>query len=569
MSRRGICTFCLAMAVALGLPCFVLAQPELLTWDELITLYQQETPPPALAAKLHTLLTTPFVSNAASESGRLPLKPSVPALGPFLRVVQWNIERGIEFDAVRLAFSDPAGFIALMEDKGVKTSDHNLARIREEIGVLKDADVIVLNEVDWGLNRTRFRNVAKELAEALNMNYAWGAEFVEVDPITMGIDQHLVIQEVEETYKDRAQEKQDIVNYIRGVMKPDPARYKGLHGSAILSRYPLSNVRLIPFQFQGHDWYRDEKKRPGPLAKGEGKASMAVFREQFIRQVRRGGRMMLIADITDSAIPTGTATIVATHLEDETTPKNRRRQLDELLDHLRTDPHPVILAGDMNTSDQDGAPMTVGRLFTEHFGSAKWWAGEGVAEAVSYTTPFGLFYEATVGSTGFARKLEDPTERDIPIISANPEAKFFEVLEDFRFADGSAFDFRGDRDRTANGHAGRLADSNERALKGFEPTEELGRHYGPVGKYKLDWIFVKPGMLQKPEDHNGPLRFAPCFGRTIQTLNHAIPEKISDHNPIVVDLPLGDPSRTPESLTEHESLTEQRTPAENPVVTAQ
>lgn len=540
----------LAMLAIAGIPRLAHAQPDLFTWDELTTLYQQETPPPPLAAKLQTLLTTPFVSNAASESGRLPRKPSTPALGPFLRVVQWNIERGLEFDAIRLAFSDPDKFIALMEDKGAKTDEHDLKRIREQIGILRDADLIVLNEVDWGLNRTRFRNVARELAEALDMNYAWGVEFVEVDPITMGIDQHLVIQEVEDTYKDRAKDKQEILDYIRDVMKPDPARYKGLHGSAILSRYPLSNVRLIPFQFQGHDWYSDEKKRKGLLAKGEGKASIEVFKEQFIRQVRRGGRMMLIADITDPAIPTGTATVVATHLEDETTPKNRRRQLEELLGHIRDNPHPVILAGDMNTSDQDGAPITVGRLFKEHFGSAKWWASEGVTEAVTYTTPFGLFYQATVGSTSFARKLEDPTERSIPIVAGNPEAKFFDTLENFRFADGAAFDFRGDRSRTANGHGGRLADSNERGLKGFEPTEELGRHYGPIGKYKLDWIFVKPGGLDKPDDRNGPLRFAPHFARTIQTLNHAIPEKISDHNPIVVDLPLGEPSATPESMTE-------------------
>jgi len=530
------------------------AESELLTWDELVTLYQQDTPPAPLAQKLHALLTTPFVSNAASDAGKQPRKPASPELGPFLRVVQWNIERGLEFDAVRLAFSDPNKFIALTEDKGSKINEHEVARVREQISILKDADVIVLNEVDWGLNRTRFRNVAKELADALDMNYAWGVEFVEVDPLTMGIDQHLVIQEVEDTYKDQAGEKQEILNYIHDIMKPDPERYKGLHGSAILSRYPLSNVRLVPFRFQGHDWYADEKKRRGPLAKGEGKASMEVFKEQFIRQVRRGGRMMLIADITDPMIPSGSATVVATHLEDETQPKNRRRQMEELLEQVRDIRHPVIVVGDMNTSDQDGAPITVGRLFKQHFGSAKWWASEGVSEAVSYTTPFGLFYQATVGTTGFARKLEDPTERSVPIIADNPEAKFFDLVEHFRFADGTAFDFRGDRRRTANGRGGRLADSNERALKGFEPTEELGRHYGPVGKYKLDWIFVKPGGLQEPDQHHGPLRFAPHFARTIQTLNHAIPERISDHNPIVVDLPLGEPGHEAEAVTTEKTL---------------
>jgi len=249
-------------------------------------------------------------------------------------------------------------------------------------------------------------------------------------------------------------------------------------------------------------------------------------------------------------MPSGSATVVATHLEDETQPKNRRRQLEELLDQIRGVRHPVIVAGDMNTSIQDGEPITVGRLFKEHFGSAKWWESEGAAQAVSYATPFGLFYEATVGVTGFTRKIEDPTERSIPIVGENPEAKFFEMLEDFRFTDGGAFDFRGEKSRTANGHPGKLADSNERAVKGFEPTEELGRHFGPIGKYKLDWIFVKPGGLDKPDDQHGPLRFAPFYGRTMQTVNHAIPEHISDHNPILVDLPLGEPGERPDPAGE-------------------
>jgi len=69
-----------------------------------------------------------------------------------------------------------------MEDKGSKAGEEERAKIREEIDFLRKADVLVLNEVDWGVNRTLFRNVADELARALNMNYAYGVEFVEVDP---------------------------------------------------------------------------------------------------------------------------------------------------------------------------------------------------------------------------------------------------------------------------------------------------------------------------------------------------------------------------------------------------
>ena len=533
--KLGLVAFCLIFTSSL------LAQPALLTWDELVALYQYDPPSPRLAAKMHTLLTTPFVSNRAFHSGRRPLKPSSPALGTFLRIAQWNIERGLEFDAIRLAFTDPRGFNSLMEDKRSKADEAERARIRDQISTLREADVIVLNEVDWGMNRTRFRNVAADLAEALHMNYAWGVEFIEVDPITMGIDQHLVVQEVEETYADRSQDKQELLDCIHRIMKPDPKRYKGLHGNAILSRYPLSNVRVVPFNYQGHDWYADEKKRVSVLTKAEAKASIEVFREQFVRQVRRGGRMMLFADVTDPAIPSGRATIVATHLEDVTPPENRSKQLAELLARIRSIQHPVILAGDMNTSSHDGTPITVTRLFKQHFGNGRWWAEEGATTALRFGTPLGWFYDASLGLVGFARKVDDPTERSIPLLGENHEAKFFSMIEHFRFADGSTFDFRGEPNRSSSRRGGKLADSNERATKGFEPTEELGRRYGPIGQYKLDWIFVKPGALTDPHDRAASYQFAPHFAQTMKALNHSIPERISDHNPITADLPFREP----------------------------
>ena len=74
--------------------------PPLLTFDELVQLYQQDVPQPQLQAKLDRLLSTPFVNNKATTSGVGPLKPSSPVIGKFLRVAEWNIERGLEFDAV-------------------------------------------------------------------------------------------------------------------------------------------------------------------------------------------------------------------------------------------------------------------------------------------------------------------------------------------------------------------------------------------------------------------------------------------------------------------------------------
>lgn len=513
--------------------------PALLTYDEIIQLYQQDISPAPLRDKLNRLLNTPFVSNRAWLAGVRPKKPSGPQTGRFLRVAEWNIERGLEFDAVRLAFTDAQQFAALMEQKNSHASADERARILDQVNILRQADLIIFNEVDWGMNRTLFRNVAAELADGLRMNYAYGVEFVEVDPVTMGIDDQVVLREVKETYADTVESKAEMIDHVKRVMKPDPARYRGLHGTAILSRYPLENVRVVPFKFQGHDWYADEKRKASELTKIEGKLSADVFKEQLVRQVRRGGRMMLIADIVDDELPSGRVTVVATHLEDMATPANRKKQLIELLDEIKSIDHPVIVAGDMNTSTHDAAPLSVTRALKQRFGSGRWWAEEGVSDVVKQATPFGWAYDISRGLIGFVRGVDDPTVRSIPLIGKNPEAAFFDTLEKFRFTDGNAFDFRGTPARASNGQAGNLADSNERGGKGFVPTSELGRTYGPIGKYKLDWFFVRPVSLTDPHGTKQSYRFAPYFGRTLKELNQSIPERISDHSPITVDLPLG------------------------------
>ncbi len=528
------------ICLLLGLPSF-LAQaqndPELLNWNEIIQLYQQDNPPPALSDKLHRLLTTPFVRNTASDAGRRPLKPSVPAVGKILRVAQWNIERGLEFDAIRLAFTDSKQFNGLMEDKESKADENARGDIGDQLHALQQSDLLILNEVDWGMNRTRFRNVAAELADALGMNYAYGVEFVEVDPITMGIDQQVVLQEVKEAYSEPHEDRAEMIAYVKQIMTPDPQRYRGLHGTAILSRYRLENVQLIPFRTRAHDWYADEKKISIP-EKAEGKVSAAVFKEQLVRQVRRGGRMMLLADIADSDFPSGRVTVVATHLEDVTTPANRQKELQEILDRIGSIDHPVILAGDMNTSTHNGVPVSVPRALKQRFGDAKWWAEQGAAQAARYATPFGWAYSVSTGTIGLLRKVDDPTRASIPLVGDNPEAKFFSMLEKFRFADGGAFDFRGDKERSYNDRTGTLANSNERSEKGFVPTSELGKTFGLVGQYKLDWMFIHPPSLAKPKGNDDSERFAPHYGRTLKALNHSIPGRISDHNPITVDLPL-------------------------------
>lgn len=101
--------------------------PDLLTFDELLQLSETAEPEGALAERLHRLLYTPFVSNQAASRGARPKRPVREPIGPVVRATMWNIERGSEFDLIRLAFSDPDAFIESVNQRVVldPISDHH------------------------------------------------------------------------------------------------------------------------------------------------------------------------------------------------------------------------------------------------------------------------------------------------------------------------------------------------------------------------------------------------------------------------------------------------------------
>jgi endonuclease/exonuclease/phosphatase family metal-dependent hydrolase len=498
---------------------------EIFSFDELATLYERETLPQALEIKLNKLLTTPFVENSLAARAVSPLSFShSPRLGEFLRVACWNIERGIEYEAIEAAFTSEERFAALLDADEFPPESDERRRILEQAATLRAADVIVLNEVDWGMKRTDYRNVAADLARRLGMNYAFGVQFVELSPVRLSAEPaHHSPEE----------------NAILDLIKVEPERYKGLHGIAILSRFPLENVRLVPFKNQPYDWYKTEKNGASMLEKGKRQLSKRIFLEETLREVRRGGRTTLLADIVDARFPAGRATIVATHLENRTKPANRVKQLEELLDAIKEIRHPVVVAGDMNTSTEDLTPTSVKRELMKRFGNPKFWLRRGM----NYALGFGLVEDFLLTGITFGRKHADPTVKHVPFFIPNPERKFFTTLQNFRFADGGAFDFRGDAGRSIGDKTKRLANSNERGGKGFITTFRVKRPIKIIGKYKLDWIFVKPANLSNPTDRNQSYRFAPHFGRTLADINEAIADRISDHRPLVLDLPLAEPRK--------------------------
>ena len=180
----------------------------------------------------------------------------------FLRIVDWNIDRGQQLQGV-------IEFLAST-----------------------NADILILQEVDFNARRTHRLNIAQEIARKLEMDYVFGCEFQEL---------------------------------VQG-SKSSPA----YHGQATLSRWPISKPRLIRFSKQSHFW------QPHWFM-----PRIEPFQE------RLGGRIALVAQIN---VAGSKVVIYNLHLESRGNDALRISQLDEVLsDATGGDPDcPIIIAGDLN-----------------------------------------------------------------------------------------------------------------------------------------------------------------------------------------------------------------------------
>ncbi len=495
------------------------ANRNLLSYAEITDLYTQNSLSPELGLRLNTILTEPFVGNFAVSPER-PALASSSLLGTYVRVAHWNIQRGLEYDALEAVLDSEERTVAMLDPVKFPLGSPAREAVLEQAAHLRAADVIVMNEVDWGLRRSGYRNIPEELAARLGRYYAFGVEFVELSPVNRSMNV--------KTPRDPSEPSDEI----------DTEKYKGLHGTAIISRFPLENVRLVPFKYQPYDWFATEKKGVSFIEKGKRRLVKEVFLEKAMKEVRRGGRTMLIAEITDPRFPAGRVTIVGTHIESRTSPANRQRQLKELLETIKPIRTSVIVAGDMNTSTTDMTPTTLERELRMRFGKPEFWVKTGINQVLG----FGMLRDAASATITFGRNYGDPTVRHIPFLMPNEERKFFSLLKAFRFEDGGSFDFRGEPSRSAGNNKNTLANSNQRDKKGFVTTFRLPRPVKFIGKFKLDWIFVKPVHLFDPSNYQGSYLFAPHFGRTLTAVNSVVEGRISDHAPLTVDLPLAEPA---------------------------
>jgi endonuclease/exonuclease/phosphatase family metal-dependent hydrolase len=497
--------------------------PEFLTFEELQALSANPYPTGRVRQKFEHLWTMPMISNEAYLAGARPHQPSSPQLGTFVRAVTWNIEQSRQMDQAIAAFTDEAAFARGLHPKKARPGSRRYRRALAERALLETADIILLQEMDIGVKRSGYRDAARDLAQALQMNYAYLPEYLEIDPVLLGTERVTFEQGLEDT---------EATAYYAA----DPKRFKGLFGCAVLSRYPIRHAEGFRLFNQGYDWYWQEKLKLTFIEKLRRLGARQVFHEHQHREMKVGGRTYFRVDLAVPDVPEGTVSVINVHLEIKCQPHDRAEQLAEILHYIKDLHHPVILAGDFNSAPADISPTSTPRVIKRGVSSPEFW----VSRAIEYLLPQALLLNTARFIANVTKNSQNPTALHIPLIAPNPSGELFSILQRFQFNDGRVFDFRSTRGRSAGG-TGKLANSNERDLWAYKTTFRVDRTLAKViGKYRLDWFFIK-AYLTRPFDRRGSYRFAPHFGRTLNWLNKSLTVRISDHDPCVVDLPLQEP----------------------------
>jgi len=196
-----------------------------------------------------------------------PAPPTTAPGGRPLRAVAWNIQRGARLDDLRRAVAAPP---------------------------FAGADLLLLSEVDVGLGRSGNRNVARELAEALGMNYAFGVSYLALT----------------DDFGDDSAGRENTL---------------ALSGAAILSRHPIGRVENIDVPEVRDKFHSSEK--------------------------RLGKKRALLAEI---GLPDGPLAVAACHLDSNASPAQRAHQLAGVLDSVdRSGVTRALVGGDFNTSTYD------------------------------------------------------------------------------------------------------------------------------------------------------------------------------------------------------------------------
>eukprot|EP00029_Vermamoeba_vermiformis_P013485 TRINITY_DN8403_c0_g1_i1.p1 TRINITY_DN8403_c0_g1~~TRINITY_DN8403_c0_g1_i1.p1 ORF type:complete len:394 (+),score=96.88 TRINITY_DN8403_c0_g1_i1:2-1183(+) len=188
-----------------------------------------------------------------------------------IRVLQWNIERG-----------------------------YMLPQIIEEL-TRHDADIICLQEIDISCERSDSKNVGEEIAKALQLNYVFVCEFIE----------------------------------IHSPLRPPRTQGGGIHGNGLLTKFDITSHFSVDHKYQIIDW----EKEGGPRFK----------------EPRKGRRIEPGAIIKHPNSNVGNLLVYSVHLEIFTGILGRVSQFSEVMhdaeERVRENKSidHVIICGDLNT----------------------------------------------------------------------------------------------------------------------------------------------------------------------------------------------------------------------------
>lgn len=166
--------------------------------------------------------------------------------------------------------------------------------LSKELLARQGAGLVLLSEMDNGMSRTQQHHTTRAMAEYLDMSYAYGVEFLELE---LGTGAMLAACK-------------------------DPQNDKGFHGNAVLSKTVLQTPTLLRLPDQSF-WFTPSSARIGTRC-----AVMAVI-----------------------ATEQGPICAVSVHLENLGDTAHRRNQVEAVLDAIDEafGDMPVILGGDLNT----------------------------------------------------------------------------------------------------------------------------------------------------------------------------------------------------------------------------
>ena len=260
-----------------------------LSFRELKALSKNAHPSGILRWKLNRYWKTPLISNEAYYRGVKPLNLKDERLGPYLRVASWNIEKSYQMESAIKTFSSREAFRSLVDPGKAPEGSPAFNNILRQRDRLAESDIILLQEMDYGVKRSGYINAAGELAKAMNMNYTFATEQLEVDPVMLGLEPIKM--------KDGSDDTEAMEYY-----KVDPAKYKGAFGCAVLSRYPIKRVQAFQLKNQAYDWSVQEREKHGFFEDARRTGAELVFKNEITREIKTGGRIYFRIDLAVHAV---------------------------------------------------------------------------------------------------------------------------------------------------------------------------------------------------------------------------------------------------------------------------